>query len=158
MTGTNGLLTGTVLANNAASAIDTFATYRSRFAYSQVDGKYAMTAGELRLLVGSDTYAHMATVYRGDSSDLDALASLMTATGGVRVSANMTAVSGDKQNVVIRRGDRQDAVTPIWEGISLITDEVTQAKAGEIIVTAVMLYAFKVLRADGFSKVQSQHA
>ena len=158
LTGTNGLLTGTVLANNAASAIDTFATYRSRFAYSQVDGKYAMTAGELRLLVGSDTYAHMATVYRGDSSDLDALASLMTATGGVRVSANMTAVSGDKQNVVIRRGDRQDAVTPIWEGISLITDEVTQAKAGEIIVTAVMLYAFKVLRADGFSKVQSQHA
>ena len=117
-----------------------------------------MTAGDLRLLVGSASYAHMASAYRGNNSDLDALASLMTATGGVRVSANMAAVSGDKQNVVIRRGGRQDAVVAIWEGVSLITDEVTQAKAGEIIVTAVMLYAFKVLRADGFSKVESQHA
>ena len=158
LTGTNGLLTGTNLANNTASAADTFATYRSRFAFGLVDGKYSMTAGELRLLVGSDTYAHMASVYRGNSSDLDALASLMTATGGVRVSANMTAVSGDKQDVVVRRGGRQDAVAPIWEGITLITDEVTQAKAGEIVVTAVMLFAFKVLRADGFNKVEAQHA
>ena len=158
LTGTNGLLTGTNLANNTASAADTFATYRSRFAFGLVDGRYAMMAGDLRLLVGSATYAHMASVYRGNSSDLDALASLMTATGGVRVSANMAAVSGDKQNVVIRRGGRQDAVVAIWEGVGLITDEVTQAKAGEIIVTAVMLYAFKVLRADGLRKVESQHA
>ena len=158
LTGTNGLLTGTNLANNTASAADTFATYRSRFAFGLVDGKYAMTTGDLRLLVGSATYSHAASVYRGNSSDLDALASLMAATGGVRVSANVTAVSGDKQNVVIRRGGRQDAVVAIWEGVSLITDEVTQAKAGEIIVTAVMLYAFKVLRADGFRKVESQHA
>ena len=86
------------------------------------------------------------------------MASLLPATGGVRVSANMTAVSGNKQNVVIRRGGRQDAVVAIWEGVSLITDEVTQAQAGEIIVTAVMLHAFKILRADGFRKVQSQHA
>ena len=33
LTGTDGLLTGTNLANNAASAADTFATYRSRFAF-----------------------------------------------------------------------------------------------------------------------------
>ena len=158
LTGTNGLLTGTVLANNAASAEDTFATYRSRFAFGLVDGRYAMTASALRLLVGSETLSHMSSVYRGNSSDLDALASLVAATGGVRVSANMTAVSGDKQNAVIRRGGRQDAVVAIWEGVSLITDEVTQAKAGEIIVTAVMLYAFKVLRADGFRKVEAQHA
>ena len=158
LTGTNGLLTGTNLANNTASAADTFATYRSRFAFGLVDGKYAMTTGDLRLLVGSATYSHAASVYRGNNSDLDALASLMAATGGVRVSANVTAVSGNKQNVIIRRGGRQDAVTPIWEGITLITDEVTQAKAGEIVITAVMLFAFKVLRADGFNKVQSQHA
>ena len=158
LTGTNGLLTGTVLANNAASAADTFATYRSRFAFSLVDGERAMTAGELRLLVGSDTYAHMASVYRGNNSDLDALASLMAATGGVRVSANVTAVSGDKQDVVVRRGGLQDAVTAIWEGVELVTDNVTQAKAGEIVVTAVMLFSFKVLRASGFSKIQAQHA
>ena len=158
LTGTNGLLTGTVLANNAASAADTFATYRSRFAFGLVDGKYAMTTGDLRLLVGSATYSHAASVYRGNSSDLDALASLMAATGGVRVSANVTAVSGNKQNVIIRRGGRQDAVVAIWEGVELVTDNVTQAKAGEIVITAVMLYAFKVLRADGFNKVEAQHA
>ena len=158
LTGPDGLLTATNLANNNASAVDSFASYRSRFAYSLVDGKYAMTAGDLRLLVGSATYSHAATAYRGNASDTDALRSLADATGGVRVSANMTAVSGNKQNAIVRRGDRQDAVAPLWEGVTLITDEVSQAQAGEIVVTAVMLYAFKILRADGFRKVESQHA
>ena len=47
---------------------------------------------------------------------------------------------------------------PIWEGVSLIPDEITKAGTGQVVVTAIMLYAFKVLRTDGFYKVQSQHA
>ena len=43
-----------------------------------------------------------------------------------------------------------DAVAPIWEGVTIIPDEVTKAATGEIVLTAVMLHAVKVLRSDGF--------
>ena len=49
-------------------------------------------------------------------------------------------------------------VAPIWDGVSLIPDEITKASEGQIRITAVMLYAAKILRADGFYKQQSQHA
>ena len=51
-----------------------------------------------------------------------------------------------------------DAVAALWEGVTLIPDEVTGAKKGEISLTAVMLHAVKILRAGGFHKQQSQHA
>ena len=74
------------------------------------------------------------------------------------MSAHVPAVSASKQNAVIRRGMRSDMVAPAWEGVTLIPDEVTQAKKGQIVVTAVMLYQTKILRSDGFYKVQSQHS
>ena len=39
--GTNGLLTGTNLANHAAGAVTAFASYLSEHAYSRVDGRFA---------------------------------------------------------------------------------------------------------------------
>ena len=57
-----------------------------------------------------------------------------------------------------RLGMRRDMVAAIWEGITLIPDEITKAKSGEIVVTAVMLHAVKILRAGGFYKQQTQHA
>ena len=57
------------------------------------------------------------------------------------------------------RSHRDKAIaSPIWEGVTLIPDEVTLAANGQIKVTAVMLYAVKILRAAGFWKQQSQHA
>ena len=83
----------------------------------------------------------------------------MARTGGVRVSAHITAAASNKQEAVIRRGGRMDAVAPIWEGIELIVDPYTQTKAGEIVVSAVMLYNFKILRpVGGFAKVEAQHS
>ena len=159
MVGTNGLLTGTNLANHAAGAVTTYANYRNLFAYGRVDGTYANTVGEIRIVTGSGTYAHASGVFRSDNAgDRAALEDLMSVTGGVRVSSHVPAVSGNKQNSVIRLGMRRDAVCPIWEGISLIPDEITLAANGQIKITAVMLHAVKILRAAGFYKQESQHA
>ena len=49
-------------------------------------------------------------------------------------------------------------VAPIWEGVTLIPDEVTQAKKGEIVITAVLLHAVKIIREEGFYKQQVQVA
>ena len=157
LSGTNGLLNGTVLANHDVTAVTDFAGYRTNLVFGRVDGKYASIANDIRVLMGSGSYAHASGIYRSTTADYSALDALMRV-ADVRVSDHVPAASGNKQNVLIRRGMREDYVSPIWEGITLIVDEITQAQQGEIKLTAVMLYATKLLRADGFYKQQTQHA
>ena len=160
LNGTEGLLNGTVLANHNVSAVTSYATYRAEFGYGRVDGIYATGIGDIRMVVGSATYGHMAGQFRStNAGDRAAVEDLIDVTGGVKVSAHVPAVSNaNKQNAVIRLGMRRDMVAPIWEGVTLIPDEVTKASSGQIVVTAVMLHAIKLLRAGGFYKQQSQHA
>ena len=156
--GTNGLLTSTNLANHNVNAVTDFAGYLSNFGYGRVDGTWASMTSDLRIVVGGGTYAHMGSVYRSNESDMNALDRLNAVTGGIKVSAHVPAVASNKQNAVIRRGMRRDMVAPIWDGVTLIPDEVTLAKKGQIMITAVMLHAVKILRTAGFYKQQSQHA
>ena len=160
ISGTNGLLTGANLAAHAAgAAVTTYAQYRERIAYGRVDGSYAGTTKDLKIVMGSASYAHAATQFRSaNAGDRAALEDLMDVTGGVKVSAHVPAVANNLQNCVIRLGMRRDMVAPIWEGVTLIPDEITKAGTGQIVVTAVMLFAVKILRAAGFHKQQLRHA
>ena len=158
MRGTNGLLTGTNLANNNVSAVTTFAKYISEFIYSRVEGRFAMTPADLRACVGSGTFAHMGSLYRANNVD-DPVAEIVNRrTGGLRVSAHVPAVASNKQNAVIRLGSQRFAVQPVWQNVGLILDEVSGSGKGEIEVTAVMLANFKIVRAAGAYKQQTQHA
>ena len=159
VSGSNGLLTGTNLANHNVNAITTFEKYVSDLAMSRVDGRYAATAGEIRVVVGAASYAHAGSVYRNTSVDRTALDRLMDITGGVRVSAHVPALSNaNKQNAIVRLGSRRDMVAPIWQGITMIPDAVTKAGTGQIVLTAIMLHAVKILRVAGFYKQQIQTA
>jgi len=145
-----------VLADHASSAQITYAGYRAA-AYERVDGTWAQDIGAIRVLVGNQTYASMASLFRSDNAgDRAALEDLMAATGGVRVSAHVPAKASKKQNTLFRLGMRMDAVAPVWEGVTLIPDEITKAANGQIVITAVMLYAFRVLRTGGFYKQEFQ--
>ena len=156
--GTEGLLTGTKLANHEAAAVTTFAHYVSQFIYSRVDGRYAATVADVRAVVGSATYAHMGSQYRANNVDDPAAEIIDARTGGVRVSAHVPAVAGNKQNAVIRLGMRRDMVQPIWNNVAIVFDEFSGSGKGEIEVTAVALMNVKILRAAGFYKQQTQHA
>ena len=159
MRGTNGLLTGTNLANHNASSETSFADYISDFGYSRVDGRFAASGADLRLVMGSATYAHAGGQYRHANADDVALDRLTEITGGVRVSSHVPSVASSKQNAVIRKGLRGDMVAPVWgSGVVLIPDEITKAANGQIVLTAVLLHAVKIIRAGGFYKKQSQHA
>ena len=135
-----------------------FTSFVEDFGYGRVDGQYASNVGDLRIVMGTASYAHAGSTYRGNNSDSPALDRLMAVTGGVRVSAHVPAASSNRQNAVIRLGQRRDMVAPIWNGITIIPDEVTKAKQGQIVVTAVMLHAVKILRTDGFYKQMVQVA
>ena len=156
LSGTNGLFNGTVLANHNVTTATTFDLYLAGLAYGRVDGTYASTAGDLKIVMGAHTYGHAGRVYRNNSVDRTALDRLMEVTGGVKVSSNVPAAGSNRQNAVIRLGSRRDMVAPVWEGVTLIPDEITKAGSGQIVVTAVMLHAVKLLRSDGFYKQQTQ--
>ena len=148
----------TDVARTDATAADSFATYRSRLAYSQLDGRFASMESDIRLLVGAPTLGSMSAKYRGNNADDSAVDSLRRISGGVRVSAHIAAVNASKQDAIVRRGMRRDAVAPMWQGVTIIPDEITKAKTGEIVLTAVMMAAFKVVRTAGFARVETQHA
>ena len=153
--GANGLLgaSGLTVRSGDASALATFATYRGLvYDSATIEGRYAGMASDVRLVVGADTYAHAASVYRGNNADDSALDSLMRVSGGgVKVSSHVPAPASNDQDVIVAKGmGPRHMVAPIWEGVTLIPDEVTKVGSGQIVVTAVMLHAVKILRADGF--------
>ena len=159
LNGTNGLFTGTNLANNNQTTNDTFDSYLSNLCWNQIDGRYAAMASDLSMVVGAATLKDLGATYRNTSVDRSALDRLMELTSGVRVSAHVPVPATNRQNVVIRRGTSMTAVAPVWEGITIIPDEVTQAKKGQLVITAVMLYAMKVLRTGaGLVKQQTDHS
>ena len=155
--GAEGLLTGTKLANHAAAAASTYANYVAELLYARVDGRYAFDLSDIRVVMGSDTFGNAATKLPADGEQ-NALARIRSDSGGVRVSANVPAANGMKQNAVVRLGQRRDMVAPVWGGVTLIPDEITLAKKGQIQLTAVMLHAVKILRVGGFYKQETNHS
>ena len=159
LAGTNGLFSGTNLANNAQTTNDTFDSYLSNLVWNQIDGRYAAATKDLAMVVGAATLKDLGATYRNTSVDRSALDRIMELTSGVRVSAHVPAPASNRQNVVIKRGMSTTAVAPVWEGITIIPDEVTKAGTGQIVITAVMLFAFKVLRTGaGLVKQGTDHS
>ena len=156
--GTNGLLTGTILANNAQAAASSYADYVAKMLYARVDGRYAFDLSDIRVVMGAEAFGNAATKLPADGEQ-NALARIRSDSGGVRVSANIPAENANnKQNAIVRRGNRRDYVAPVWGAVTLIPDEITKAATGQIVLTAVLLYATKLLRAGGFHKQESNHS
>ena len=149
--------TGGLAAPTAPTVTATFPTYRG-LVYGRIDGRYASVASDVRLVVGSETYQKMASTYRGNSDNTDALASLLSVSAGVRVGAHIAdpTTNLNDQDLIAALGTAMNAVAPMWQGVSLIVDEVTKAKEGEIIITAVQLMSVAILRADGFARLAVQ--
>lgn len=134
-----------------AGSANTFASALSDLAYDRVDGRYAGMTSDLRVLIGSATLSGLGTLYQTNTA-LNAYDRLVAMTGGVKVSPHLPAVASDIEQAIVRRGSRRDAVAPMWEGVTLIPDEVTKADEGEIVITAVLLAAVKTIRTDGFAQ------
>ena len=156
MQGDEGLLEGTNLSNHARTAASNYNHYVETLLYGRVDGRYATDLADIRVVMGSHTFANASTKLPTNGEE-NALARIRNDSGGVRVSAHVTAVSGNKQNAVVRRGLRRDMVAPVWGNVTLIPDEISLAKRGRLQLTAVLLYAVKILRTGGFYKQETNH-
>ena len=157
MQGTNGLLTGTILSNHTRGSASDYAHYVENLLYERVDGRYAADLADIRVVMGSATFGNAATKLP-TNGEQNALARIRTDSSGVRVSAHVPGVSSNKQNALVRRGTRRDYVAPVWGSVTLIPDEITKAGSGQIVLTAVLLYAAKLLRSGGFYKQETNHS
>ena len=157
--GANGLLTGANLANHAAGGTTTFAqvrlTVRVRPRGWPIRGPRRATSRRWSARRSSPTWARSTGPTKTDTSAVDRLMSVI-GMDNIRVSAHTPGVVNKKQNGVIRLGMRRDMVCPMWEGVSLIYDEITGQTKGEINITAVLIFTTKILRAGGFWKQESQ--
>ena len=152
---TVGLLGGGITApSNSQSSTSTWAQYKEAFT-ALVDGTYADTETDLSIVVGSTTWSKMRAAYRtATASDADAVMAIKEMGATIRVSAHVPAVASNKQDAIATLGSYQHSVSPIWQGIGLIPDEITLSKVGRVQLTAYMMAQFKVLRTDGIKRIR----
>ena len=145
------------LADYADPSVDVSFASVTEQAARGVDGKYAGGEDECAWVIGVATYAKLASLIQSNDS-VSATERLRRLLRDFMASANIPAVSSNVQSGIVAKLGAMDsgmnAVCPIWEGLRLIRDEVTNADKGQIQVTAVCLHNFKVLRADGFVRTK----
>ena len=112
-----------------------------------VDGKYAMSADDVRIVCGKETYVHSSKIFQSGSGT-SALEKF-----GARVSAHVTAPASNIQKAIASRS-RGRAVSPMWPAVSLIRDIYTGANKREVVITATALWNFKVLDESGYSLLE----
>ena len=154
--GVNGLLgtSGLTLRTGDAGAVATFSTYRGLLFDSEtIDGRYASMPADIRMVMGPAGFNHAGGTYRTANSDISALENLITNSGGVRTTSHVPAQdANDHQDVIVRKGMRRGMVAPLWMGLDIVYDELTRASEGEIVLTAIALFAVKIIRADDFQR------
>ena len=123
--------------------VATFADYASARA-QQVDGRYARGQEDVRVLCGPATYQHAAGIYQSGSG-VSALAGFAP-----MVSPHIPAAASDIQLAFVAKADGR-AVAPMWPSIALIRDSVGGSAKGQVRITAIALWNFKVLDKDAYN-------
>ena len=116
-----------------ATGVETHQRYRAAY-LAAVSARYGRPSA---ILIGQATYRQAGAVYRGNSADIDGL----DAIGGesnIILSPHVPNPSSNIQRAVwIRPGIVGYA--PVWRGVQLIRDNVTQARKGVVVITGIAL-------------------
>ena len=157
ISGTDGLLTGTNLSNNNVTALTSWLQYLDRMLFGRVDGRYARSPADVRILVGSAVFSHLSTLYRANETDETGAERLAARSGGLMVSPHFPGISSKRQNVLMRLGSAPGAaVQPLWEGITILSDPYSRSAQGEVVVSAILLSNFAITRSGQWFKQQAQ--
>ena len=148
----SGFFTELPAADDNVSAVHTYQDYINALV-EPIDGLNAYAPDDLRSIMGADTFKHMIGVYRTSNSEMSAWDRGRQLLGGLSVSGRIAAKTGGglQSNVTaLTSYPGRNAVAPIWKGMELIRDPYTKADTGEVRLTAVMYWNFKILREAGW--------
>ena len=127
----------------------------------RVDGKYAMTSEEVRLLVNTNTYQQALGLTVGTQGRAGLLRDRLPRER-FRVSANMPATASNIATAIAyafgARNLARGFVMPTWRGIELIPDRITKAKAGQRVLTAIMHVGFAMVDNSAYSRLEFKTA
>ena len=144
--GSDGLsIPADIVAAGAVSNNATYSDFRKLYV-NNVDGRYANAASEIRAVVSPGLYAYADGVFRSNESEDTGLMAAQRIGGGFRVCAHVPAKANKNEIALWHRGSARAAVAPVWQGIRLIRDEITQANKGRVRLTAIALFGFRIIR------------
>ena len=122
-----------------------------------IDGLHAYETGDVRSLVGVQTYRLAAATFRGTDGPVSAAAYLKQTTGGFMATGRLAAPASHIQQGILRltaAADGMVAVVPVWEGIELLTDPYSKSHEGKTRTTAsVLVGGVALLRKAAFQQV-----
>ena len=130
----------------------------------QVDGLNAYRLADLICTIGKESFSYLETLFRTGAQDNGPRASAQEYVsgriGGGMVSSRIPASTSNIQLGLIAKTSYpgRNAVAPIWRALELIRDPYTRASQGEVALTAIMLWNFKVLRETGWALVKVKTA
>ena len=111
----------------------------------QIDGLYAYSSADVRLLMGRETLVFMSK-NRVDAGSLDdeggRLYSEMLPMERYRASTRVAAPASNIQKAYAFRPAEIRAIAPVWQGVTMIRDPYTQAAKGQVSITLMMLFGF----------------
>ena len=138
----------------APSVVATYADFLKAFG-GGVDGRYSRSLAETKLLVGSLSYAHAASVVQAGSG-MTAVQYASSTTGGMMASALVPAAVSDIQQAILAKtgpGAMDNSVCPTWPGVELIRDLYSGSSSGLVHLTSISLVDFALIRPAGYRQL-----
>ena len=138
------------------SATATFASVAQQAARG-VDGVFSGTVAECSWVVGVESYEVLSGLFATNDST-SATDRLEMKMRGFMASAHIpAAVSDIQQGILAKHGamdGNRNAVCPVWEGVMMERDPITNATTGAVQITATAFYNFRALRPAGFVRTK----
>ena len=126
----------------------------------QVDGKYAVSTEEVRLLVNSNTFQHAMGLVVGTDGRAGLLRDRLPMER-FRVSGNMPPTPATNFATALAFATGAEArgfYMPSWRGIQFVVDPYSAAKKGQIVLTAVNIVGFDMIDGAGYKRLEFQTA
>ena len=122
----------------AATVAETFASGVARFS-ALVDGRYAYTLKDLRIVIGSSTFARYSGQFSGNGA-VSLFDYLAYNAGSIRVSDRVPDVSSTAQKgIVVLSASVEMPKIHVWDAMQLVRDPFSGAGAGKVTITATAL-------------------
>ena len=119
--------------------------------YSGVDGIHAGSVGDVRVLYGPETYAFAGGLVIAANHPETVIDKVSRIAGGVLVTDNAGAYSGNRQEgLIIKGAARRHCVGAMWSGAQIIIDNVSCARQGEVRIHIIAMWDFAVVRESGY--------
>ena len=119
--------------------------------YGAVDGVYASSVNQIKLLIGPETYGYMGGLIYDTGSGMTVADKLMSIGVQVLVTDNAGPyAANDQDGLVIVGPPRRNAIGVTWRGVEIIRDEFSLAREGQLRFTVAVMWDFENVRSAGY--------